>query len=216
MTDSSKLNLIDRIGAALPVELQADYYREMIHCRSLQENDEMLRILRAMQFLTLLMTQVPERVVKERERLENIFHENKSALEALDERLMRLPGLVTAGISTQAIVAGVNTKLQDAFISSTIPGTASELKATVSLIKEANTEFVAAAKDLSDSYRGAVRQACEAITNMNQAIQVAAEEASLADEHHLTGCQYQRRWAVWVFVVSALLFGFFLGVLFRR
>jgi hypothetical protein len=46
-------DLIDRVADSLPVEVRADYYREMRHCRSLPENDEMLRILRAMQFLTL-------------------------------------------------------------------------------------------------------------------------------------------------------------------
>ena len=44
-------DLIDRIAESLPADVRADYYREMRHCRSLPENDEMLRILRAMQFL---------------------------------------------------------------------------------------------------------------------------------------------------------------------
>jgi hypothetical protein len=55
----SEPDLIDRIANALPEEVRADYYREMRHCRSLPENDEMLRILRAMQFLALLMDGVP-------------------------------------------------------------------------------------------------------------------------------------------------------------
>src|SRR3990170_4404100 len=52
-------DLIDRIANALPEEVRADYYREMAHCRSLPESDEMLRILRAMQFLTVLIEQTP-------------------------------------------------------------------------------------------------------------------------------------------------------------
>jgi hypothetical protein len=48
-------DLIDRIANALPDNVRSDYYRELMHCRSLPQNDEMLRILRAMQFLTLLM-----------------------------------------------------------------------------------------------------------------------------------------------------------------
>ncbi len=47
-------DLIDRIANALPSDLRADYYRELRHCRSLPENDEMLRILRVMQFLVVL------------------------------------------------------------------------------------------------------------------------------------------------------------------
>ena len=71
--DFPEADLIDRIANALPAEVRADYYRELRHCRSLPENDEMLRILRAMQFLTLLMVQAPSRVAVERERLEQLF-----------------------------------------------------------------------------------------------------------------------------------------------
>jgi len=36
-------DLTDRIAEALPLDIRADYYRELRHCRSLPENDEMLR-----------------------------------------------------------------------------------------------------------------------------------------------------------------------------
>jgi hypothetical protein len=42
---------MDRIAQDLTVEVRAAYYRELKHCRSLPENDEMLRIVRAMQFM---------------------------------------------------------------------------------------------------------------------------------------------------------------------
>jgi hypothetical protein len=90
MTHSGNQDLIDRIGAALPFEVQADYFRKMMHCRSLQENDEMLLILRAMQFLTLLMTQVPERVVNERERLERRSYLTEVYRNALAREVRRL------------------------------------------------------------------------------------------------------------------------------
>ena len=64
MTTTPEPDLIDRIGAALPKEVRADYYREVAHCRSLPENDEMLRILRVMLILTLLMETVPNRMVR--------------------------------------------------------------------------------------------------------------------------------------------------------
>jgi len=35
-------DLIDRIADGLPAEIRADFYREMRHCRSLPDNDEML------------------------------------------------------------------------------------------------------------------------------------------------------------------------------
>jgi hypothetical protein len=70
--DTQEKDLIDQIADALPLVVQALYYREMRHLRSLPENDEMLRILRSMMFLTLLTEQVPSRVLTEREHLERI------------------------------------------------------------------------------------------------------------------------------------------------
>ena len=50
-SEATAPDLIDRIATALPAELRADYYRELAHSRNLPESDELLRILRAMQFL---------------------------------------------------------------------------------------------------------------------------------------------------------------------
>ena len=77
------IDIVDRIAQDLPVEVRAAYYRELNHCRSLPENDEMLRILRAIQFLTLLMREVPERVCIERERLEQFFHQSMETVAEL-------------------------------------------------------------------------------------------------------------------------------------
>src|SRR3954468_19141874 len=70
MSPDPEPDLVDRIAQDLPADVRAAYYRELNHCRSLPESDEMLRILRAMQFLTLLMRQVPNEVTAERVRLE--------------------------------------------------------------------------------------------------------------------------------------------------
>jgi hypothetical protein len=101
-TPQKEKDLVDQIADALPAEAQAAYYREMRHLRSLPENDEMLRILRAMMFLTLLTEQVPSRVLTEREHLEHICRDflttaqglEKSGSEyyqELDKRLKQLP-----------------------------------------------------------------------------------------------------------------------------
>lgn len=68
--DGPEADLIDRIANALPQEVRAEYYRELRHCRSLPENDEMLRILRAMHFSVLLMVEVPGRIAAERNQFE--------------------------------------------------------------------------------------------------------------------------------------------------
>ena len=76
----AEADLIDRIANALPEELRGDYYREMSHCRALPENDEMLRILRAMQFLTVLIERAPGRWPAEREQLATTFSPAPSSL----------------------------------------------------------------------------------------------------------------------------------------
>jgi len=103
-------DLIDRIASALPEELRADYYREMAHCRSLPETDEMLRILRAMQFLTVLIEQTPARLASEREQLAEALSGAIESLQSahqagvtyqkqLEARLSQLPEEVAKGIS---------------------------------------------------------------------------------------------------------------------
>src|ERR1700730_18960012 len=79
----SEPDLIDRIANALPVEVRAEYYRELRHCRSLPENDEMLRILRAMQFSVLLMVEAPARMATEREQFEQTVSGGKKLLQEI-------------------------------------------------------------------------------------------------------------------------------------
>src|SRR3954451_8832943 len=116
-------DLIDRIARTLPEELRADYYREMAHCRTLPENDEMLRILRAMQFLTVLIEQTPGRVATEREQLAEVLAHAISTTQAtheagrayqkqLEVRLANLPDEIAKGISAEAIAAKLNESLR--------------------------------------------------------------------------------------------------------
>src|ERR1044071_7680555 len=101
-------DILDRIAQDLPVEVRAAFYRELNYCRSLPENDELLRVLRAMQFLTLLMREVPARVAVEREKLNLLFNsamtrvaeltEDSAAYQnMLEKRLAALPDQVAEG-----------------------------------------------------------------------------------------------------------------------
>src|SRR5437879_13895888 len=95
-------DLIDRIAKALPADVRADYYRELMHCRALPENDEMLHILRIMQILALLIQDAPDRIVTEREKfgellapaieiLEKAIRSSQEYQALLDQRLAQLP-----------------------------------------------------------------------------------------------------------------------------
>ena len=101
-------DLIDRVADALPAEVRADYYRELRHCRSLPENDEMLRILRAMQFLTLLIHAAPARMAAEREQVDRNLTGCMAALKAIEKRLDALPDGVASSIGPENVAARIN------------------------------------------------------------------------------------------------------------
>src|SRR5439155_14223812 len=157
-------DLIDRIANALPAEVRADYYRELRHCRSLPENDEMLRILRAMQYLTLPMVQATARAAAVGEGFEKLFN---SALETrqntlrsgqeyqrkLNQRLSRLPEEIATGISPRDIVYNINESLHQEFVKSTIPQTARALAHSAAQMEKVSAEFKTTASTLGDSYR---------------------------------------------------------------
>jgi hypothetical protein len=225
--DSVEPDLIDRIANALPESVRSDYYRELVHCRSLPENDEMLRILRAMQFLTLLMKQVPSDVTVERERLESLFtaamkkiEENLRSCQTyqklLDERLSRLPDQVKQGISPDIIAGKINESLRQQFVRSTIPQTAEALTLAAEQMKKTTTEFGRTAGHLTDSYSGVAAQAERSINEIRSSIGHAAQAAKLAAQE-LTGTfRYEYRWAISILSCLALILGIGIGMLFQQ
>ncbi|RQV93574.1 hypothetical protein EH220_08065 [bacterium] len=223
----STRDLIDRIAKALPADIGADYYREMMYCRSLQENDEILRILRAMQFLTLLMEQVPARVITERQKLEGLFFEAEQSLKTalgssesfqkqLDERLILLPKTIAEGIKPETIAANINESLRQQFVASTIPQTAKGLATVAEQLKKVNSEFGSTASALGKSYNGAAEEAHQAIEKMNAAVAGAAQTAKLAAKD-LSAKFLDAYWSVLIgLTLVALLAGFMLGVFLVR
>ena len=119
MSPDPEADLVDRIAQDLPADVRAAYYRELNHCRSLPESDEMLRILRAMQFLTLLMRQVPDEVTAERVRIEALFNQAVQELRGfaerageyrsvIEDRLAELPAAVAEGLRPELVAREVN------------------------------------------------------------------------------------------------------------
>lgn len=219
--------LIDRIGNALPEDVRADFFREMMYCRSLPEDDELLRVIRVMQFLTLLMEGVPGRVAAEREQLEQLFASTslflKQALEStkayqqqLDERLIRLPETIAMGIRPEAIAAEINESLRQQFVLSTIPDTATALGLIAKKMKEASAEFSTTADTLGNSYRGIAQQARDAINSINASVSQAADTASLAAKKLSVNFHRAFWWSMCGLTGGALLIGCLLGMLVER
>ena len=219
-------DLIDRIAKALPIEVRADYYRELNHCRSLPEHDEMLRILRAMQFLTLLMDQVPQRVVEQREQLERLLGtaldqigdaiESSEALHRqLAERLSELPAEVARGLSPPEIAREVNESLRQQFVRSSIPETSHALAAAATDMKRVSGEFAQATQKLEDAYDGAVRRAQDAIADLHSTASNATDRVRRAAEELSAVFQREFRWSVYTLSALALVVGIALGICYQ-
>ena len=213
-------DLIDRIADALPAEIRADFYREMRHCRSLPENDEMLRILRIMQFLTLLMEQIPARIGVERERYEQFIGMAAESLQRslestqtyrddIDQRLSGLPDKIAKGISPEIIAGKINESLRQQFIQTTIPQTAEALAVVSTLLRNSSSEFSATAASLGKAYSGAVHQAEEAI----DAIRASTNSTHEAARKLLTTYQGEYRWSVLLLTSCSLVTGTLLGTI---
>jgi hypothetical protein len=226
-TKSPQPDLIDQIAVGLPPEVRADFYREMRHCRSLPECDEMLRILRAMMFLTLIMERVPGRVTVEREKLEQLFSRLTQVLEKtlkagetyheqLDRRLTELPGTIAKGISPQTIAACVNESLRQEFLRSTIPQTAEALGRVSAKMTNAAGEFDRTAGTLGKAYSGAVASANRAIGEMESAIAKAADASRRATRDLLTTFRQEYRFSILWLSCLALVLGIALGVVLDR
>ena len=224
MTETKEPDLIDRIANALPHEVRADYYREMRHCRSLPENDEMLRVIRAMSFLTLLMEQVPLRMVKEREQLDNRYTEIIFIVEKFeiltiqyyrdfDKRLSELPGNIANDINPKAIVDKINDTLRKHFDQSTIPIIAKELADTAAAMKATTAEYQRATKDVDNSWRSAVAAADRSIECIKSSISQASASAKQANADLSISFQKSYRWFLRGVCVTGFMAGFMVSVL---
>jgi hypothetical protein len=161
-------DLIDRIADALPAEIRADYYREMRHCRSLPENDEMLRILRAMQFLVLLNAQAPGQVAIERELIDKLLNGIK------DHQFVRstIPDTAEAlsVVSIQMKKVGAEFTATAANLGHAYRGAAEDARKAVNSMKTevsaAATAAERAANELSPTFHKAYRWAAYSLSGL--------------------------------------------------
>lgn len=214
-------DLIERIASALPQEVRADYYREMAHCRVLPESDEMLRILRAMQFLALLIEQAPSEVAAEREKLAAVLAESVETMGAthrstveyvqkLEDRIVQMPQDISDGIRPELVAQLICQDLRARFAD--VPETVATLGGTSRQMKDASTEFQRTAEQLTSSYKGVAEAARVAIDNVQTSIRQASAAAQgavrdLAQRHNKV-----QHWTVAALCGAALFTGLAMGV----
>ena len=220
-------DLIDRIADALPYEVRAEYYRELRHCRSLPENDEMLRLLRAMQFLVLLIEQAPSRVAEERERIDQLLAaaiDNIGRMSAASEayhadlqrKLMALPRDIAEGISPEAVAAKINENLRLEFMRYAIPQTAEALSAVSERMKQVCSEFSTNADNIGHAYRGAAEDARKAIASLGTEISLAEKTAARFTSELAEKFSKAHRWSLVMLATGSLVIGLGMGMTFER
>ncbi len=223
----AELDLIDRIANALPEEVRAEYYRELRHCRTLPENDEMLRLLRAMQFLVLLIEQAPSRVAEERQRLDKLLTtaienitKTSAATEAyhaaLHRKLTTLPADIANGISPVAVAAKINENLQQEFKRSGIPKTADALAAASGRMNDVCSQFSTTADTLGNVYRGAAEDARKAVSSLNSEISQATQNAARFTKELTEKFSKAYRLSLFMLASGALIIGLAIGMMFER
>jgi ElaB/YqjD/DUF883 family membrane-anchored ribosome-binding protein len=203
----SDKDLTDRIAEALPLEVRADFYRELRHCRSLPENDEMLRILRIMQFLTLLIHQAPLRLAAERESLELALRQCAEALDRNTARLDSLPHQIASGIAPDVIATKINESLRQQFLQSTIPQTADALAAVGGNLKRSVAEFQQASNSIHNAHRTAASEATKAVGEMERNIERATRASQQAAADLTATFIHEYRWSIGLIAVVALMTG---------
>jgi hypothetical protein len=161
--------MFDSLARLVPDELQAAYYRVLAHTRTLNPDDEMLRILEAMGILALLTRHTPKDIANERERFQELLEAHHQFsdeaqrkmlcyVHELEARLADLPSEIEADLDPKQIAKLLGESLRQHFLQSCIPDTVKALQATSSAITSAQKELSTALHNLSDSHGGVVAQ----------------------------------------------------------
>jgi hypothetical protein len=218
---------IDRIAKFLPVEARAGFYRELRHCRSLPQNDEMLRIIRAMQYLVLIMVKLPEQMATEREQFEQTVSKCEKLLGdvgefvddatgKIDQRLEQVSTDIAKALNPPAVAAAINESLRQQFIKTTIPETADALALNAAQIKKATKEFVSAADTLNNAYDGAVVRANRVIRDLESTSSQAIATNKHQSQELMAVVRQDYRWLLLALPVLFIIVGVALSFWYHR
>jgi hypothetical protein len=216
-------DLIDRIANALPEELRVDYYRELSHCRNLPENDEMLRILRAMQFLTVLIERAPGQVAVERQQIAQVLASGIESIQAthqativyqkqLEARIAKLPAEIAKGINAEAIAAKLSESLRQQFQQTGLPAVAEAIGVQATMLRHTSKDLSAAVDDFAHPRTGV-------LARVNDAIRWGKSDLENATDHirvQMNGLGKELYRTIAVLCFGALLIGLVAGVLYQR
>jgi len=154
-------SLFDSLSRLVPSELQREYYRVLAHTRSLNPDDEMLKILEAMGILALITRHTPADIAVERERIQEMLdlhlqfsHESQQKMleyvHFIEGRLSELPSEIEVGLDPQQIAKILGESLRQHFVQSGVPDTVAGLQATALAMGSVQKQLSGVLRDLTD------------------------------------------------------------------
>jgi hypothetical protein len=183
----------------------------------------MLRIIRAMQYLVLIMVKLPEQMALERERFEQIVSRCENLLgevhdfvdeatRQIDQRLAQVSADIAKALNPPAVAAEINESLRQQFIKTTIPETADALAVNAAQIKKATNEFVSAADTISNAYDGAAVDARRVIQELESTSSQAISGNKRQADELMAVVRQDYRWLLFALPALCILIGIWLRV----
>ena len=176
-------SLFDSLSRLVPGELQREYYRVLAHTRSLNPDDEMLKILEAMGILALITRHTPADIAAERERIQEMLdihlrftgEAQQRMLEynqLLESRLAALPSEVEEGLNPEKVSKLLGESLRQHLAQTGIEDAANALQQTASALSSAQKRLAATFVNLSDPRQGLAAQ----VENSNKKLDMLLQE----------------------------------------
>ena len=205
--------MIDSIAEGVPDHLRAAYYRDMRYLHTLSAGDEMLRILKTIQWNSVIAVQVPARLAAEAGKLDRSLRDNVAALQQVHQSLERVAVELVGRVSAAAIADHLYESLRQQFVKSTIPQTGKALTVVAGQIKEVVAGLEKVTPKIVAAHGHAAHEAQEAIRQMKSEISEVTATARQATAELSRTFLHEYRWALGVLLVFAASLGFWLGIM---
>lgn len=186
VTAPDEPTLFDSLARLVPEDLRAEYYRVLAHTRSLAPDDEMLRILEAMDILTLLTRRLPKELEEERARFfEVLARYQKSSTDAeagmreylrvIEARIANLPEEIKTSLNPRELAKLLGESIRQEFVRTTLLETAQALRVTSATVADAQEGLAKALERLCNRRYGVLAQVESANSYLTHSLESRAK-----------------------------------------
>ena len=208
--------LIDSIAEIVPDHLRAAFYRDMMHSHSLNQSDEMLKIMKTIGWHTVITIQVPARIAAQIGTLDRSLRDNAEAQQRIHQLFERVWEELVGRVSAEAIANQLYESLRQQFVKSTIPHTGQALAVVSEQIKGAVAGLEGATPKIVLAHKWAASEGQKAMRQMKAEIAEATAAAHQATAELSSTFQHEYRWGLGVLLALALFLGLLFGLYIDR